>query len=127
MKYKSVALGILFVFAFCTAQITLAYFFPDRATNFKTWSRFYIAKDAVYDAMFFLSSLLVFWNSSKVLKAIMFFSMVVTGGSLFDKWIMGLNQYLWSDVVLLGVGLGVSIYLYITEWKQKTILGSLKS
>jgi hypothetical protein len=113
-----VLIGFL-VLAFCTTELTLSIFFPLRDTETEVWDRYFIAKDGVYDAMFFLFSLLLFWNVKKPAeKAITFFLIIVTCGSFADKVIANLNQYLFSDIFLISVGLIISVILYF-KWKTQ--------
>jgi hypothetical protein len=111
-----VLLGIL-ALMFCLTEVTLTYYLPDAKTDFDVWLKYFMAKDACYDTMFFLFSLVVFWNAQGLAKAVACFLVIVTGGSFIDKVIFDLNQYLLSDVVLILMGLFLSIYFYLTRWK----------
>lgn len=81
---------------------------------------YYIIKDAVYDFMFFISFLIVFYVSEKALKAFASFGVIISGGSAVDKIIFSLNQYLYSDILLIIIGIIVSISVYRKEkWKTQ--------
>ncbi len=114
---KNIVLLILLSLAFCLTEVTLTYFLPLARTDFEVWLQYFFAKDAVYDAMFFVFSMLLFWNLKEPLpRAISVFLVIVTGGSFIDKVIFDLNQYLLSDIVLIILGLIVSAINY-RKWK----------
>jgi hypothetical protein len=116
---RNIVLLIAISLAFCLTELTLTHFLPLAKTDFDVWLQYFIAKDAVYDTMFFLFSLLLFWNVKKPAeKAITFFLIIVTCGSFADKVIAKLNQYLFSDIVLISVGLIISVILYF-KWKTQ--------
>jgi hypothetical protein len=106
------------ILMFCFAQLTLSYFFPDRRTDFEVWSKYFVVKDAIYDIMFFLSFLIVFWNTTKATKSLAAFIVIVSGGSVIDKVIFNLNMYLWSDIIMILMAAIVSVHLYRTRWKN---------
>jgi hypothetical protein len=114
---KNIVLPVIFVLLFCFTELTLGYFWPDRVSKFSVWEEYYIKKDGIYDAMFCIASYLVFKHTKGIVKAIMFFALVLTGGSFFDKQIMGINQYLYSDIALVVVGGVLAVYLYNKKWK----------
>lgn len=115
-----VSLGII-ALMFCLTEVTLTYYLPDAKTDFDVWLKYFMAKDACYDTMFFLFSLVVFWNTQCLAKAVACFLVIVTGGSFIDKVIFDLNQYLLSDVVLISLAIILSIYLYQKQWKNYKI------
>lgn len=115
---KNIVLLIALALAFCLTEVTLIYFLPLAKTDFDVWLKYFFAKDAVYDTMFFIFSLLLFWNLKIPLqRAISVFLVVVTGGSFMDKVIFNQNLYLLSDVALIASGIVVSIICYI-RWKS---------
>jgi hypothetical protein len=115
---KNIISLIAVALMFCLGQLTLSYFFPNRVSDFEVWERYFVAKDALYDLMFFLVFLIVFWNTQKLSKAIAAFLVIVSGGSFIDKVIFNLNMYLWSDIVLIVVALILSVHLYVTKWSK---------
>jgi hypothetical protein len=107
-----VSLSIL-VLAFCLSEVTLTYFLPLAKTDFDVWLKYFILKDAVYDTMFFLFFLLIFWNvKQRIPNAIATFGVIVSGGSFVDKVVFSLNQYLFSDLFLIGLGVFFAIRNY---------------
>lgn len=100
---------------FCLTEFTLRYFLPLAATDWSVWLKYYNIKSAAYDVMFFITSYLVFAISSKLLKALAAFALIMTGGSVIDKVIFGINGYLWSDIVLVVLGIGAAVYVYKKE------------
>jgi hypothetical protein len=118
MKY--IASLIVLALAFCLTELTLTYFLPLAKTDHDTWLQYFIIKDGVYDAMFFLFSLMSFWAFRELKKKwptmIAAFLVVVTGGSFVDKVLFNLNQYLLSDVVLITMGVIMAINIY-RRWK----------
>lgn len=118
MTKVSVILMVFFVVLFCYTQVTLDYFFPHARTNFDEWMKFFIVKDAIYDFMFFMMSLVVFWNVKGLTKSVMCFAVFMTGGSFIDKVIFNLNQYLLSDILLILMALFFSLKNYVS-WRKK--------
>jgi ABC-type transport system involved in multi-copper enzyme maturation permease subunit len=118
MKY--IAPLIALALAFCLTEVTLIYFLPLAKTDHDVWLQYFLAKDGVYDAMFFLFSLVLFWVFKETKKMwpamVSAFLVVVTGGSFIDKVIFSLNQYLLSDVALIAMGVLVAINIY-RKWK----------
>ncbi len=114
---RNTILLILVCVMFCIGEVTLTHFLPLAKTNYDEWFHYYIAKDAVYDAMFFLMSAVVFNVTHRVTKAVAFFFFLISGGSFIDKVIFNINQYLHSDAILIIGGLALSTYLYRTKWK----------
>lgn len=90
---------------FFTTEWTLTYFLPTAATDFNVWMKYFMAKDAAYDIMFFLMFLVCFWSTRGFAKATSAAMVVMSGGSVIDKVIFGLNQYLWSDILLTALAL----------------------
>lgn len=87
---------------------------PLAPQDYEVWKVYFVVKDAVYDAMFFVFSLVLFWNfQDRLLKSMSVFLVIVTGGSFIDKVIFDLNQYLVSDIVLIVTG----IILSAVKWK----------
>jgi hypothetical protein len=116
---------ILWVVIFCFAQLTLTYFFPRAGEEWEVWQKYYIAKDATYDFLFVITSWLVFSlaEGKPRLKAVAAFALIMTAGSFIDKVIFSLNQYLWSDVLLIGLGLLASWRVYKAEYGRHKKLG----
>lgn len=109
---KSKILLVLVILMFCLTEATLSYFLPLAKTDFDTWMKYFIIKDALYDTMFFMFFIIIYWNVNSIdLKAITAFGVIVTGGSFVDKVIFDLNQYLISDIVLIAVALFCSFYI----------------
>ncbi len=102
---------------FCTTQITLDKYLPEAKTNFDVWLHYFIIKDAAYDTMLFFMALVTFLNVHRIAKAVACYALMVTGGSFIDKVIFSINQYLYSDVILIGLSLVISVYLYFKKWK----------
>jgi magnesium-transporting ATPase (P-type) len=111
-----VLLGVL-ALMFCLTEVTLTYFLPFKDTDFDVWLKYFFAKDACYDTMFFLFSLITFWNVNGLAKAISSFLVIITGGSFIDKVIFDENQYLLSDIVLITLAIILSTYIYLKRWK----------
>src|SRR4029079_13383210 len=115
-KIEIVLLGIV-VSMFCFAQVTLDYFLPEAKTNFDVWMHYFIIKDATYDTILFLMALVTFLNVRGLPKAISCFALLIMGGSFIDKVIFNVNQYLYSDIILIVLSIILSIHLYFTKWK----------
>ncbi len=106
---------------FLLTELTLEYFFPTARVNFEIWVKYFIRKDQMYDIMFFLSFLLVFWKMKGFDKSIALFITIMAGGSVLDKLIFGVNQYVWSDLVLIFVAIAVSLYKYFKNGGYKSL------
>lgn len=106
----------LFILMFCLTEFTLRYFLPLAVTDWNVWLTYFNIKDAAYDVMFFIASYLIYSISTKLLKALAAFALILTGGSVVDKVIFGINGYLWSDILLVSLGIGAAVYVYKKEY-----------
>lgn len=102
---------------FCFAQVTLGIFLPEAKTDFDTWMHYFIIKDAIYDTMLFFMAFIVFCNVHSLVKALACFLVIMSGGSFIDKVVFGLNQYLYSDLILIVIAVSLSIHFYFSKWK----------
>lgn len=109
-----VSIILLFFFT----EITLNYFLPTAKTDFDTWLCYFLLKDAVYDIMFFLLFILLYWMSNNAdFKAISVFAVIMAGGSAIDKVLFGINQYLISDILVIVIALVCAINVKL-KWKN---------
>jgi hypothetical protein len=102
---------------FCLGQFTLDYYYPEQVNNYYIWTDYIMAKDKMYDFMFFLISIVLFWNTKGISKALSCFFVLISGSSFIDKVIFHFNMRLESDIFMLFVVIGLSGYLYIKKWK----------
>lgn len=102
---------------FCFAQVTLDIFIPEAKTKFDVWLHYFIIKDAITDTMLFFMAFITFTHVHGVAKALACFLVFITGGSFIDKIIFNLNQYLYSDFLLIVLSTAFSIHMYFTKWK----------
>lgn len=108
---------IVLVLLFCFTEITLSYYLPLAKTDREVWLKYFITKDAIYDFMFMLFFLVVFWLANTAnAKALATFGLIVTAGSFIDKVIFGINQYLVSDILLIIVALVCAIAVRL-KWR----------
>lgn len=106
-----VVCGIMFI----GSEWTLTYFLPLAKTDFDVWLQYFIKKDAIYDIMFFLMFLVCFWLTKGFAKAVCAIMVVMAGGSVIDKVIFGINQYLWSDLLLTALAIFYGWRTYKSE------------
>lgn len=117
---RNIVIIIIIAVGFCVNEATWTFFYPLAHSDWDAWTKYFALKDAGYDTMFLLFSLLLFWNFKEPLpKALTVFLITVTSGSFIDKVIFDLNQYLLSDVVLILMGILLSIINY-RKWKTLT-------
>lgn len=102
---------------FCSLQLTLDHYFPEAKTNFDVWRHYFIINNAGYDTMLFFMAFVTFLNVKGVLKLLSCFLVIMTGGSFIDKVVFGLNQYLYSDLILIVIAVSLSIHFYFSKWK----------
>ncbi len=119
--YKTTVILSIVVLMFLFTELTLTYFLPLAKTDMDVWFQYFLKKDALYDVMFFLFFLIVFWKTTGLDKSISSFGVIMSGGSAFDKQIMGINQYLYSDVVLVIIGILISVYIYLRNGRYKNL------
>ena len=103
-------------------ELTLTHFLPMARTHFETWLQYFIVRDAIYDAMFFISFIVLYWALPGIGKSIAAFGVFLTGGSFIDKVIFGLNQYLYSDIILVIMALLFSLYVYKRYGRSKKLV-----
>lgn len=90
---------------FISGQFALSIFFPLRNSDPEIWDNYFIAKDGTYDIMFFMMFLVCFWSTNGFAKAVCAVMIFMAGGSVIDKVVFGINQYLLSDILLTAVAL----------------------
>jgi hypothetical protein len=119
---RNIVLLIILALAFCLNELTLTYFLPLAKSDFDVWLKYFIAKDATYDAMFFIFSLVTFsMADTRGTKSVCTFLVIVTGGSFIDKVIFDMNQYLPSDVALICLGILFSTITYVRYGRFKKL------
>lgn len=78
-------------------------------SNYEGYMAFWKTRAILYDCLFFLVSLCLYLSYSGIVKAISLFMIIVTLGAICDEWIFSIAGYVYSDIVLVVLGLIVSI------------------
>lgn len=74
--------------------------FPAHDTDYDVFLQFYKVRNIVYEWMFFLFFVLCFRVGDRIVKAICAMGVILVGGSLVDKAIFNISDYLISDFIL---------------------------
>ena len=86
---------------FCLHSEIFNVIYPEIENNYDQFISYYNARNVAIDIVFSLFFLCIFLNSYKWVRAIAIFGFVMTFGSVVDKWIFGVNDYIITDVILL--------------------------
>lgn len=73
---------------------------------------FWTLRGILYDGMFLSISLILFLSWNGIEKAIACFMVIITAGSFIDKAFFKIADYLYSDIVLIILGIIVSVIVY---------------
>lgn len=76
------------------------------------WVAFVQTRFVVYEVMFLILSLVCFWSTNDKAKALCSFTVVMVSGSILDKAVFGERGYIWTDLVLIVLGLIVAKIVY---------------
>lgn len=93
------------VVAFVFYSEVLKLIYPNASEDYAEFVQYYYTKIRFDETMFMLLFFVVFLLSSRWIRAISLFGFVVTFGSVADKIIFGFNDYLYTDIILIIVGL----------------------
>ena len=102
----------LVVVAYFANSYVLYKVYPNVSTDYVEFTRFYYTRNVVYEFMFLSCFVVSFLGGDRLTKAISCFGMIVTAGSLIDKAVFKITNYLVSDVALVLLSVVVSIYIY---------------
>lgn len=81
-------------------------------TTKEGWMDFAMERFKVYELMMLALASVCFISCSGVSKAFACFAVIMIAGSVIDKIVFGVLGYVYSDVILIVVGLAVSLFVY---------------
>lgn len=89
--------------------------YPKVSEDYYQYVEFVAVRAKVYECMFFLFFWLVYLQAGKMVKSLAASMMVLTAGSVVDKLIFGFTSYLYTDFILVGLAIIISIKVYVRE------------
>lgn len=92
-------------FLYLTNQFLLGLVYPDRSTDYFEFVKYYNTRMCIYEVMFLVFFLMIYYNFITWIKYLAYFMVVLSAGSVFDKVFLNNNNYLWSDIILIIIGL----------------------
>lgn len=99
--------------------------------DYEQFKAFWNARGILYDGLFFTMSLVVFlllgllpsWNMAFE-RAVACFMTIITAGSFVDKAFFKIADYMYSDIVLIVLGIIASVILYGKDRRRnKELIG----
>lgn len=91
-------------------------------TNYDGYKAFWNARDILYDSMYFLMSVAMFLLlkllSMPFERATACYMMLITFGSVFDKAVLKVFDYMLSDLILVPGSILVSTFRYVRETRR---------
>ena len=86
--------------------------FPTHKTDYHVFVEYYKYKNIIYEIQFLWLFIFARRNGDKLIKGIATFGAVMVGGSLIDKAIFNINDYLISDFILFLIAALAAIKVY---------------
>jgi hypothetical protein len=112
-------LGIIILLGTCYLLNSpiLQMVYPKVSEDYYQYVEFVAVRARVYECMFFLFFWLLFLQSKGMVKSISAGMLILTAGSVVDKLIFGFTSYLYTDFILVGLAIIISIKVYVRESK----------
>ncbi len=101
---------IAFIAVWFLNSHVLLYFFP-----YKTHEEYYVfisKSNIAYEVMILALTVAIYLQSRGIVKALSCFAMIIVTGSVIDKALFKITDYLWSDLVLVLIALALSGMVY---------------
>lgn len=103
-----ILLGLAYLLNYCV----LLWLYPDVSNSQEEYYKFISSRNIVYEGMFFMFFVLVFLLSEGFMKSVACFFVIMTAGSLIDKAVFHMTEYLISDIILAIIAIAISVYVY---------------
>lgn len=104
-----VALVILFVVLWFVNYWALQKYY--NVQDYYQYKDFIYARDIVYECMMLCLSVALFIKAQPLIKSFSAFVVIIITGDIFDK-LTGVYTYVYSDFILIVVGLIASLFVY---------------
>jgi uncharacterized membrane protein len=115
MKKYLILLAVL-IFAFNSEVLNI--FYPQASADYDVFLEFYFTKDKVNEFLFALLFFIVFLATKKITRVFACFGFVISFSSMVDKALLGLFDYLITDVVVLIFATVLSYIVYNYEFRK---------
>lgn len=109
---------IAFVLCWFGNSVVLGKFYD--VTVYDEYLAFWRTRGILYDGMFLSMSVILFYTWRGFLKAGACFMVIITAGSFIDKALYRVVDYMYSDIVLVILGIIVSIIVYGRDRKRSS-------
>lgn len=108
---------ILLGLAYVLKYPVLSRMYPNVSVDYDQYCAFQKAQNIWYEFMFFgfFIETFLLTNRNTIMRSVACFFLILTGGSLIDKAIFDITQYLISDFVLIAIALAISIFIYVRK------------
>lgn len=108
-------IGILLVLAFFGNSPLMQYQFPKMSEDYDQFVGAYYFRNKFYECIFCLCFYGLMISNKGFTRAVFAFGFVVCAASCFDKIILNVSQYLWTDILVIIVAFGCAYYGYKRE------------
>lgn len=105
-------LGIISVIAYLGNSILIGKLYPNVSTDYDQFISAYYLRNKIYEVMFCLFFLACMLGFKGFTRAVFAFGFVMCAASCFDKIILNVSQYLWTDILVVIVAFGAALYGY---------------
>lgn len=120
-KERNLIIVIVLILAYLFNSNLAEYLYPDAASDYDQWKKYYNLRNQIYAVMFFVSFLYVFFNSRLWVKSLAAFALFVTFGSVIDKVFYNFYQFKYTDWFIIFAGAVAAIYVYRHGRKNRRI------
>lgn len=100
---------VILIGVYMLLELSLGFVYPEKATDYSVWLEYWNTKTKVYEVMFCAFFFLLIKTKAKYFAI---FGFCISFASAFDKVILSINSYLYSDILIIIMALAISIYIY---------------
>lgn len=112
MRILNIILAIVMIILYCGNAPFLHWIYPLNYTDDIQNGLSYIFRNKIYEVLFCLGFVTGMLNTKGIAKALFAFAFIISLASCIDKIILNVTQYLRSDVLIIIIAIGISIYIY---------------
>ncbi len=110
-----ITIGAVLVLLYLFNTKIVEYYYPDLGTDYDSFVKAYYLRLKIYELMFGMFFYIVMVSTRKFVRAIFTFGFMLCLASCFDKWVLEIHHYLWTDIIVFLSALIVSCIVYKRE------------
>jgi hypothetical protein len=112
MKVVVLIIGIVLVVAYLGNYSLITRIFPLWESDYDQFVQGYKLRNKIYEVMFCLLFYIAMVSNKGFTRAVFAFVFVMCAASCFDKIILHVSHYLWTDTLVVAVALLAAYYGY---------------